>query len=101
MKILVNCLIMMVCLLALSPSVGYSGEISAATASEVATTAVSLNSATAKQLQILPGIGAVTADRIVAYRKAHGPFANVEDLLHVKGIGTQTLSKIRDRIVLN
>lgn len=101
MKTLVNCLIMVVCLLALSPSVGRSAEISAATASEMVTTTVSVNSATADQLKILPGIGAVTAGRIVAYRKEHGPFVNVEDLLHVKGIGTQTLAKIRNRIVLN
>ncbi len=49
----------------------------------------------AHELALLPGIGAQTADRIVRYRKEHGPFRSFEDLLGVKGIGPRTLERIR------
>lgn len=61
--------------------------------------AVNVNVATAKELQVLPGIGRVTAARIVAYREANGKFASPEGLLKVKGLGQKTLEKIRKRIV--
>ena len=48
---------------------------------------VHLNTATAEELETLPGVGAVTAQRIVEYRSAHG-FARIEDLMNVKGIGS-------------
>jgi competence protein ComEA len=59
---------------------------------------VSLSSATAEQLDGLPGIGPVTADAIIAYRQAHGGFQRVEDLLDVKGIGEKTLADIKDSV---
>ncbi|MFL6090480.1 MAG: helix-hairpin-helix domain-containing protein [Aeromicrobium sp.] len=59
---------------------------------------VSLSSATAEQLDQLPGIGPVTADAIIAHRTAHGGFQRVEDLLDVKGIGEKTLADIRDQV---
>lgn len=55
---------------------------------------LSLNAATADQLEALPGIGPVLAQNIVAYREAHGPFARIEDLLRVPGIGPSKLSQI-------
>ena len=54
-----------------------------------------INSATAKELQVLPGIGPKIAQRIVDYREAHGPFTSVDDLSKVKGIGAKKLEKIR------
>lgn len=59
---------------------------------------VDINTATAEELEALPGIGPVLAQRIVEYRAEHGPFASAEDLLEVKGIGEATLDKFRDRI---
>jgi competence protein ComEA len=53
---------------------------------------VDLNRATAADLESLPGIGPALAERIVEHRTARGPFARVEDLLDVPGIGEATLA---------
>ena len=55
---------------------------------------VHLNTATAEKLETLPGVGAVTAQRIVEYRSAHG-FARIEDLMNVKGIGQAKFKKMQ------
>ena len=55
---------------------------------------VNLNRATVSELRQLPGIGPVTADRIVAYREQHGPFRAAEDLIQVSGIGPRTLERL-------
>ena len=57
-----------------------------------------INSATARELQALPGIGEVRSESIIRYRGANGPFSSVEDLLGVRGIGAATLDAIRDLI---
>ncbi|MBM3947663.1 MAG: ComEA family DNA-binding protein [SAR202 cluster bacterium] len=57
-----------------------------------------INTATADELVALPGIGQVRAQAIIRYRDANGPFARVEDLLEVEGIGPATLEAIRDLI---
>lgn len=63
---------------------------------------VNLNTADALQLQqVLVGVGAVKAQAIVDHRNAHGPFASVDELIEVKGIGAATLEKNRERITLN
>jgi len=59
---------------------------------------MSLNRADAAELETLPGVGPVLAERIVAYREDHGPFEAVEDLLDVPGIGESKLAAIRDLI---
>ena len=56
---------------------------------------LNINTASAKELQTLPNIGAQMAKRIVAYREQHGKFANVDALQDVKGIGAKTLEKLR------
>lgn len=67
----------------------------AAQESEAALTGkVNLNTATAEELETLPGVGAVTAQRIVEYRSAHG-FARIEDLMNVKGIGQAKFKKMQ------
>lgn len=69
-----------------------------------ATTAVSsvnINTADAEALETgLVGIGAVKAQAIIAHRDANGPFASVDELLEVKGIGAATLEKNRARLSL-
>lgn len=60
---------------------------------------VSINNASAANLETLPGIGAHLAAAIVNYRQQQGPFATVEDLINVPGIGPAKLAAIRDRVV--
>jgi len=59
---------------------------------------VLLNRASAKEFEALDGIGPVLASRIISYRKSNGPFATVEDLLKVPGIGAGTLSKFKNKL---
>jgi competence protein ComEA len=63
------------------------------------TAPVDLNSATAEQLDALPGIGPVTAQKIVAYRQAHGPFTSVDDLDAIPGIGPSRIENLRGLVV--
>jgi competence ComEA-like helix-hairpin-helix protein len=62
---------------------------------------VDLNRASAEELDALPGIGPVLAERILAYRRAHGPFREPEDLLQVRGIGPRLFARLRSRIALS
>ena len=59
---------------------------------------VDLNKANVESLATVPGIGKVTAERIVQWREANGPFRRVEDLMKVKGIGDKTFDKLRPYI---
>jgi competence protein ComEA len=61
---------------------------------------VDLNAASAVELEALPGVGPVLAQRIFAYREEHGPFATVEDLLDVPGIGEGKLAALREAAVV-
>jgi competence protein ComEA len=56
---------------------------------------VNVNTADAAQLETLPGIGPVLAQQIIDYRTQNGPFATVDSLLDVSGIGPATLDEIR------
>lgn len=60
---------------------------------------VRLSSATAEELDELPGIGPVTAEKIVAWRTAHGPFRSVDDLDAVPGIGSTRIEQLRDLVI--
>jgi competence protein ComEA len=55
----------------------------------------SINQAGVDRLQSLPQIGPKTAAAIVEYRQAHGPFATVDDLRRVRGIGAATVKRLR------
>lgn len=59
---------------------------------------VNINTADADELDALPGIGPVLAQRIIDWRTANGPFTCPEDLLQVSGIGQTTLDGLRDCI---
>jgi competence protein ComEA len=58
-------------------------------------TLLDLNAATAEQLDALPGLGPVLADRIVEWRTAHGRFASVDQLREVSGIGARKFESLR------
>ena len=61
---------------------------------------LNINTATAAQLETLDGIGPALAQRIVEYRETNGPFASVEGLLEVKGLGPGILEAIRPQITI-
>jgi competence protein ComEA len=58
-----------------------------------------LNTATLEQLDALPGVGEVTAGRIIAYRSAH-PFTAVDELLEVPGIGQRRFEQLKDLVTV-
>ncbi|EAW25854.1 hypothetical protein ATW7_09838 [Alteromonadales bacterium TW-7] len=62
--------------------------------------AVSINSADAKMLAKLPGIGKKKAQAIVNYRDENGVFTSLEDLAKVKGIGKKVMSKLEGKVKL-
>lgn len=57
-------------------------------------TRISINSVSASELEDLPGIGPVLAERIVEYRDSNGGFKTLEELKDVKGIGTKLYNRI-------
>lgn len=59
---------------------------------------VNINTATTAELDSLPGIGDVSAGRIIEYREANGPYRSVDDLVHVQGISMATINKLRDMV---
>jgi competence protein ComEA len=60
---------------------------------------IDINAAGSEELQTLPGIGPVLAERILQHRRAFGPFERAEDLIQVKGIGDKTLADLLPLIV--
>ena len=61
---------------------------------------VDLNTATVEQLDALPGVGPVTAQRIVEWRTRHGRFARVEQLREIEGIGERRFAQLRELVVV-
>jgi competence protein ComEA len=59
---------------------------------------VHLNTATLEQLDELPGVGPVTAQKIIDYRQQHGAFSSVDDLDGIPGIGPARLEQLRDLV---
>ena len=71
-----------------------------AAAKPSATAVVNLNTASAAQLEALPGIGAKTAARIVEYRQKNGPFKKIEELMNVRGVGEKNFLKLKAQITV-
>lgn len=66
----------------------------------LAFSAVNINRANAAQLQTLNGIGPSKAQEIIKYRKAHGGFKSVDELVNVNGIGPKTVQKLKPQVTI-
>ncbi len=83
------------------PSIAASPEESPRTehghrsAKSKATGPVSLNTASESELETLPGVGPATAQKILAYRREHGRFGSIEEIMSVKGIGAKKFEKMK------
>jgi competence protein ComEA len=87
----------LICALLVMPA---AAQDSTRRASPAGATAVNINTATASQLEGLPGIGKATADRIVEYRQKNGGFKKVEDLMNVRGIGEKSFLKLKPLVTV-
>jgi competence ComEA-like helix-hairpin-helix protein len=81
-------------LLGLIPSGAFSHEKSKANSA----TRIDLNRATLQELTSLPGIGIVTARRIIEFREKNGPFRRVEEVLIIRGISKKKFQQLLQRI---
>jgi competence protein ComEA len=74
--------------------------VAPARAAEEITGVVNVNTATASELEMLPGIGAARAKAVIEAREAKGGLKSLDDLLAVKGIGEASLAKLRPHLTL-
>jgi competence protein ComEA len=70
------------------------------TAKPVAGKVVNINTASAAELNGLPGVGAKTAALIVEYRQKNGPFKKIEELMNVRGVGEKNFLKLKDQVTV-
>lgn len=82
------------------PKAGLAAGATGAVGSAVSGGLININTASAADFESLSGIGEVLAAAIVDYRTENGPFASVDDLEDVSGIGPATLEEIRDAITV-
>src|SRR5262245_54122825 len=75
-----------------------SKQSSSSTAKPAVTGTININTASAADLQRLPGIGAKTAGRVIEYRQKNGPFKKIEELMNVRGIGEKNFLKLKNQI---
>lgn len=77
---------------------GQAGQ--ASRQAKAAPASININTATAAELEALPGVGAATAARILEYRLKAGGFKKIEDLMNVRGIGEKTFLNLKALIVV-
>jgi competence protein ComEA len=61
---------------------------------------VNINTATATELEKLPGVGPATAARMIEYRQKNGGFKKVEDVMNIRGIGEKSFLKLKPLITI-
>ena len=82
------------------PTPGMAGVSPSGGAKEtVAGGFIDINTASASELEALPGIGPTYAQRVIAYRQTNGPFSDPADIMRVKGIGPACFNRIKDQII--
>ena len=90
------------CLLAVHTPAASAAQSKPATRTSAAKPAtgkpVNINTASAAELDALPGIGAKTAALIVEYRQKNGPFKKIEELMNIRGVGEKNFLKLKDQI---
>jgi competence protein ComEA len=86
-------------LVGLAPAPGVAASASSQPGADTGTL-VNLNTATLEQLDGLPGVGPVTAQKILDWRTAHGSFTAIDELLEVDGIGEKTLADMAPHLTL-
>lgn len=104
MRRILLAIVILVATLVAGPSAAWSQTAKGGGAAKARATAanpVNLNSASAAQLQTLPGIGASAAQRIVEYRQKNGSFKKIEELMNVKGIGEKSFLKLKPLITVS
>jgi competence protein ComEA len=83
-------------------ALGADGQAKKATSQVAAaiSTPININTATAAQLEALPGVGARTAQAIVDHRQKNGGFKKIEELMNVKGIGEKSFLKLKPMVTV-
>jgi competence protein ComEA len=93
--------VVIVSLLALSPAMAAQDKpAKAAKPAATVATPVNLNTASAADLEALPGVGAATAKLIIAHREKNGGFKKVEELMNIKGIGEKSFLKLKPMVTV-
>ncbi|GFP77247.1 ComEA family DNA-binding protein [Clostridium fungisolvens] len=76
-------------------------EVSVSAVADGADSVININTASKDELDKIPGIGAVTAEKIIEYREKNNGFKNIEDIKKVDRIGDKMFEKIKDKISVN
>lgn len=82
------------------PAAAQAQEAARSDASRMPSERIDLNAATSVELETLPGVGPRTAERILEYRREHGRFERIEDLMDVRGIGERTFLRLRPLVTV-
>jgi len=78
----------------------YSPPLSDSLGGESVNKKINLNQATSEELEVIPGLGPILSQKIIAYREAHGPFRKLDDLMQISGIGPKKFEQIKDYLIL-
>ncbi|HEX5475608.1 MAG TPA: helix-hairpin-helix domain-containing protein [Vicinamibacterales bacterium] len=93
-------IVLMLVGLAVAPGVAQKRSAAGAPTAAAPTSPVNLNTATAAQLEALPGVGPRTAQRIIEYRQKNGGFKKIEDVMNVRGIGEKLFLKLKPMLTV-
>jgi comEA protein len=97
-----SCVVAMFVLLAtMGVGAESQGKASSTKAAAAITTPININTATAVQLEALPGIGPRTAQAIIDHRQKNGGFKKIEELMNVKGIGEKSFLKLKPMVTVS